>query len=276
MIHHRDTEVAEDLLEAASTAEPPEPGEAQGPAPAAPPRYEQTMVELHELRYRYPDGTEALRGVSLRVAPGEKVALVGPNGAGKSTLLLHLNGVLRSADGAVLVDGQPISEATLRLVRSQIGMVFQDPDDQLFSPTVFDDVAFGPLHMGLSEEEVRARVAQALDQVAMAGFEGRMPHHLSLGQRKRVAIATVLSMDPALLALDEPTAGLDPRARRGLLALLQELPQALVVSTHDMRMVAEVFPRMVVLAEGAVAYDGPSGAFLADEDLLERHGLERP
>lgn len=234
------------------------------------------MIELRGLCYRYPDGTEALRGVSLRVAPGEKLALVGPNGAGKSTLLLHLNGVLRSTGGEVLVDGQPISEGTLRQVRSRIGMVFQDPDDQLFSPTVFDDVAFGPLHMGLSEADVRERVARALEQVGMAGFEGRMPHHLSLGQRKRVAIATVLSMEPALLALDEPTAGLDPRARRGLLALLQRLPQALVVSTHDMRMVAEVFPRMVVLAEGAVAYDGPSGPFLDDDELLERYGLERP
>jgi len=234
------------------------------------------MIELRGLCYRYPDGTEALRGVSLRVAPGEKLALVGPNGAGKSTLLLHLNGVLRSTGGEVLVDGQPISERTLRQVRSRIGMVFQDPDDQLFSPTVFDDVAFGPLHMGLSEADVRERVARALEQVGMAGFEGRMPHHLSLGQRKRVAIATVLSMEPALLALDEPTAGLDPRARRGLLTLLQRLPQALVVSTHDMRMVAEVFPRMVVLAEGAVAYDGPSGPFLDDDELLERYGLERP
>ncbi len=234
------------------------------------------MIELRGLCYRYPDGTEALRGVSLRVAPGEKLALVGPNGAGKSTLLLHLNGVLRSTGGEVLVDGQPISEGTLRQVRSRIGMVFQDPDDQLFSPTVFDDVAFGPLHMGLSEADVRERVARALEQVGMAGFEGRMPHHLSLGQRKRVAIATVLSMEPALLALDEPTAGLDPRARRGLLTLLQRLPQALVVSTHDMRMVAEVFPRMVVLAEGAVAYDGPSGPFLDDDELLERYGLERP
>ncbi len=265
MIHHRDTE---SLLEAAGTL--------SATGAAGRPPAEAALVELRELRYRYPDGTEALRGVSLRVAPGEKVALVGPNGAGKSTLLLHLNGVLRSNDDAVHVDGRPISEATLRQVRSQIGMVFQDPDDQLFSPTVFDDVAFGPLHMGLGEAEVRARVALALAQVDMAGFEARMPHHLSLGQRKRVAIATVLSMSPALLALDEPTAGLDPRARRGLLALLQTLPQALVVSTHDMRMVAEVFPRMVVLAEGAVAYDGPSGPFLADGELLERHGLERP
>ncbi|NTU79197.1 MAG: ABC transporter ATP-binding protein, partial [Chloroflexales bacterium] len=160
--------------------------------------------------------------------------------------------------------------------RARVGMVFQDPDDQLFSPTVFDDVAFGPIHMGLPEAEVRARVALALDQGAKGGFERRMPHHLSLGQRKRIAIATVLSMDPAILALDEPSAGLDPRARRGLITLLQDLPQAMVVSTHDMRMVAEVFPRAVVLEQGAVAFDGPCERILSDADLLKRFGLEAP
>jgi cobalt transport protein ATP-binding subunit len=234
------------------------------------------MLELNNLCYTYPDGTEALRGVSLRIAEGEKVALVGPNGAGKSTLLLHLNGVLRCNSGAVQVGGRPIGDETIRQVRAEVGMVFQDPDDQLFSPTVFDDVAFGPLHMGLDEQDVRVRVSRALDQVGMAGFEGRMPHHMSLGQRKRVAIATVLSMTPSVLALDEPSAGLDPRARRGLIELLRGLPQAMIVSTHDMRMVAEVFPRTVVLAQGQVAYDGPSATILADGELLERYGLERP
>jgi len=234
------------------------------------------MLDIRDLCYRYPDGTEALRAVSLAVAPGEKIALVGPNGAGKSTLLLHLNGVLRASSGVVRVDGAPVDDTTIRRVRARVGMVFQDPDDQLFSPTVFDDVAFGPIHMGLDEAEVRRRVARALEQVGMAGFEARLPHRLSLGQRKRVAVATVLSMEPALLALDEPSAGLDPRARRGLIALLQTLPQALVVSTHDMRMVAEVFPRTVVLAAGAIAYDGPSAHILADGELLERYGLERP
>lgn len=234
------------------------------------------MLELRALRYSYPDGTAALRGVSLGVAHGEKVALVGPNGAGKSTLLLHLNGVLRSAGGAVLIDGEPLSDASVRRVRARVGMVFQDPDDQLFSPTVFDDVAFGPLHMGLAEAEVRARVVRALDQVGMAGFEKRMPHHLSLGQRKRIAVATVLSMAPALLALDEPSAGLDPRARRGLIELLQALPQAMLVSTHDMRLVAEVFPRTVVLHQGELAFDGSSAHLLADNTLLERYGLEQP
>jgi len=250
----------------ASAVAPPPPS-----AVVAPP-----ILELRDLCYSYPDGTVALRGLTLQLAPGEKLALVGPNGAGKSTLLLHLNGVLRSPNGAVLIDGAPIDDATVRRVRARVGMVFQDPDDQLFSPSVYDDVAFGPLHMGVDEAEVRARVARALDQVGMAGFERRMPHHISLGQRKRVAIATVLSMDPELLALDEPSAGLDPRARRSLVGLLRTLPQAMVVSTHDMRMAAEVFPRIVVLYEGQIAYDGPTAPFLADEAQLDHYGLERP
>lgn len=234
------------------------------------------MLHIEELHYCYPDGTEALRGVSLAIGPGEKVALVGPNGAGKSTLLLHLNGVLRSSKGLVRINDEPVDDATVRRVRAMVGMVFQDPDDQLFSPTVFDDVAFGPLHMGLEEAEVHERVNWALEQVGMAGFERRMPHHMSLGQRKRVAIATVLSMRPQVLALDEPSAGLDPRARRGLIHLLQQLPQAMVVSTHDMKMVQEVFPRTIILAEGRIAVDGPSDAILADNDLLECYGLEQP
>ncbi|MCG8351494.1 MAG: energy-coupling factor ABC transporter ATP-binding protein [Chloroflexales bacterium] len=233
-------------------------------------------LDVHDLRYCYPDGTEALRGINIRIASGEKVALVGPNGAGKSTLLLHLNGVLRCTDGAVRIGGDPVNDTTVRTIRARVGMVFQDPDDQLFSPTVFDDVAFGPLHMGLPEGEVYQRVSWALEQVGMSGFEQRMPHHLSIGQRKRVSLATVLSMQPSILALDEPSAGLDPRARRSLVALLQELPQAMLVSTHDMRLVQEVFPRMVILAEGKIAADGPSADLLTDSALLERYGLERP
>ncbi|MGQ9927907.1 MAG: energy-coupling factor ABC transporter ATP-binding protein [Chloroflexaceae bacterium] len=231
------------------------------------------LLELREVRYAYPDGTPALRGVSMRLTEGEKVALVGLNGAGKSTLLLHLNGILRSTSGTVLVDGAPVSNATLRHIRARVGMLFQDPDDQLFSPTVFDDVAFGPLHMGMAEAEVRARVSRALEQVGMSGVERRMPHHLSLGQRKRVALATVLAMDPMLLALDEPSAGLDPRARRDLIALLGALPQAMLVATHDLAMVAEVFPRVIVLHEGLVVYDGPGAPLLADTALLEQYGL---
>ncbi|HMO58794.1 MAG TPA: ABC transporter ATP-binding protein [Roseiflexaceae bacterium] len=233
-------------------------------------------LELRDLHYTYPDGTAALCGINLAIAPGEKVALVGPNGAGKSTLLLHLNGVLRPSRGMVAVGGMVVAERTLAGIRARVGMVFQDPDDQLFSPTVFDDVAFGPIHMGFDAAEVARRVAAALEQVDMRGFERRMPHHMSVGQRKRVAIATVLSMQPEILALDEPSAGLDPRARRGLVGLLQQLPQAMIVSTHDMRLVRDVFPRMVVLAQGRIAADGRSADLLTDTALLEEYGLEAP
>jgi cobalt/nickel transport system ATP-binding protein len=233
-------------------------------------------VALNQVSFAYPDGRVALRDVTLKINAGEKVALVGPNGAGKSTLLLHLNGVLGALDGSVRIANIAVRRETLRKVRALVGLVFQDPDDQLFSPTVFDDVAFGPLHMGLPEAEVRARVAWSLEQVGMQGFEDRMPHHMSLGQRKRVAVATVLSMEPALLALDEPSAGLDPRARRGLVDLLQSLSQTLLVSTHDMRLVAEVFPRTIVLADGRIAHDAPTDAILQDRELLEEYGLEMP
>ncbi len=231
-------------------------------------------IMLDRLSFAYPDRRVALHEVDLRVDAGEKVALVGPNGAGKSTLLLHLNGVLGALDGRVSIAGTAVKRETLPQVRALVGLVFQDPDDQLFSPTVFDDVAFGPLHMNLPEAEVRERVAWALTQVGMADFGDRMPHHMSLGQRKRVAVATVLSMRPAVLALDEPSAGLDPRARRGLIELLHALPQTMVVSTHDMRLVAEVFPRVVVLAEGRIVHDGPSVDALQNSALLERYGLE--
>jgi len=232
-------------------------------------------IDVKQLHFSYPDGQVALRGVDMFIAPGEKVALVGPNGAGKSTLLLHLNGILRG-EGEVMVCGQPISDETLGSVRAAVGLIFQDPDDQLFSPTVFDDVAFGPLYMGLSEEEVEKRVAYSLGAVGMQGAERRVPHHLSGGEKKRVAIATVLAMDPEILVLDEPTAGLDPRTRRGLINLLRKLPQTMLASTHDMSLVAESFERTIVIDEGRVVADGSTAEILADNDLLEAHGLEAP
>lgn len=234
-------------------------------------------LDVRDLRYAYPDGTVALRGVSLSVAAGEKVALVGPNGAGKSTLMLHLNGLLgegQDGQAPVTVAGLPVVRDNLSRVRAKVGMVFQNPDDQLFSPTVFDDVAFGPLHMGLPEAEVRQRVARALDQVGMGDVVGRLSHHLSLGQKKRVAIATVLSMDPDILVLDEPSAGLDPRARRSLIILLQALPQTMLVASHDLRLVRELLPRTIVMDEGVVVADGPTAGLLSDAALLEAHGLE--
>jgi cobalt transport protein ATP-binding subunit len=233
-------------------------------------------VDLGHVHYRYPDGFEALRGVDLHIGNGEKVALVGPNGAGKSTLMLQLNGTLRPAHGSVRVAGLPVTKETIRRVRAEVGLVFQDPDDQLFSPTVFDDVAFGPLHMGLSADEVHRRVERALAAVGMAAFAHRVPHRMSLGQRKRVALATVLSMNPSILVFDEPSAGLDPRGRRELITLLRGLDQTLLVSTHDMRLVSEVFPRTVVVDGGQIVADGPTDRILADAELLERHGLEAP
>jgi cobalt/nickel transport system ATP-binding protein len=233
------------------------------------------VIEIDNLVYAYPDGRQALQGVSLTVQEGEKVAVTGPNGAGKSTLFLHLNGIL-NGDGMVRVMDMEVTDRHLGAIRAKVGMVFQDPDDQLFSPTVFEDVAFGPLHIGLPEGEVRRRVSWALAQVGMEGFQDRMPHHLSLGERKRIAIATVLSMDPAILVLDEPTSELDPRSRRSLIRLLRELPQTMLVASHDMRLVRDLCSRTVILDEGRIVADGPTSRLLADVELLERHGLEQP
>jgi cobalt/nickel transport system ATP-binding protein len=232
-------------------------------------------IEVEDLRFAYPDGRVALRGISLTIAPGEKAALVGPNGAGKSTLLLHLNGVLRG-EGQVRVCGVPVNDETLGRVRAMVGLVFQDPDDQLFSTTVYEDVAFGPLYMGIAEQEIPLRVARGLGAVDMIGAEDRVPHHLSSGEKKRVAIATVLAMDPEILVLDEPCAGLDPRTRRGLIETLRGLPQTMLASTHDMRLVQDLFDRVVVIDEGRLVADGSTAEILADARLLEAHGLETP
>jgi cobalt transport protein ATP-binding subunit len=215
----------------------------------------------------------ALNGIDLYIAPGEKVALVGPNGAGKSTLMLHMNGILQG-EGEIFVCGTRVSESTLAEVRAAVGLVFQDPDDQLFSQTVFEDVAFGPLYMGLPESEVQGRVRQALAAVGMQGSEARVPHHLSAGEKKRVAIATVLSMEPEILALDEPTSGLDPRSRRGLVQMLKDLPQTMLISTHDMRLVAELSSRTILIDAGVIVADGLTQAILSEAELLMAHGLE--
>jgi cobalt/nickel transport system ATP-binding protein len=232
-------------------------------------------IEIKNLTYSYPDGTSALHDVSLSIEPGEKVALVGPNGAGKSTLILHLNGIL-SGQGFVRVCNLEVIKENLGRVRSCVGLVFQSPEDQLFSPTVFDDVAFGPLYQGLPPAEVLQRVDQALEAVHMLSYKKRVSHHLSMGEKKRIAIATVLSMHPEVLVLDEPTGGLDPRSRRSLIHLLQELPLTMLASTHDMLLVREIFPRMIVLDEGRVVADGPTQILMNDTTLLDAHGLERP
>lgn len=233
------------------------------------------VLQIQDLDFTYPDGHVALRGVNLSICEGERVALVGPNGAGKSTLMLHLNGILGDKS-PVSIAGMSIDPDNLPMIRALVGLVFQNPDDQLFSPTVFDDVAFGPLHMGLPEDEVYQRVEEALEAVQMTGFGERLSHHLSMGQKKRIAIATVLAMRPQILILDEPSAGLDPRARRSLINFLQDLPITMLVSTHDLRMVQEVFPRMIIMDEGRIVADGYTGDLLEDSILLEKHGLESP
>ena len=232
-------------------------------------------VHVRDLHFSYPDGHTALEGVSIKLCHGDKVALVGPNGAGKSTLMLHLNGIL-GGHGEVEIEGQRLTRDNLPAIRAMVGLVFQNPDDQLFSPTVFEDVAFGPLHMGLPEEDVRARVDSALEAVRMSSYKDRLSHHLSVGEKKRIAIATVLSMNPSILILDEPSAGLDPRARRTLINLLRELQITMLVSTHDMTLVKELFPRTIVMDEGRVVADGLTSEVLEDEKLLMAHGLEKP
>lgn len=232
-------------------------------------------IEIKDLSFSYPDGTPALDNISLSIAPGEKVALVGPNGAGKSTLILHLNGIL-NGQGYIRVCGLEVVKENLGRVRSCVGLVFQSPEDQLFSPTVFDDVAFGPLYQGLPTGQVLQSVDEALDAVHMLGYKSRVSHHLSMGEKKRIAIATVLSMHPEVLVLDEPTGGLDPHARRSLIHLLKELPLTMLVSTHDMLLVREIFPRMIILDEGKIVADGPTQKLMEDSMLLEAHGLEKP
>ncbi len=232
-------------------------------------------VEMEDLRFSYPDGTRALCGVDLIIEEGESVGIVGPNGAGKSTLLQHLNGIL-TGEGIVRIFGLPVTKKNLREIRRRVGLVFQDPADQLFSPTVFDDVAFGPLNMGLSKDRVIAEVRRALESVGIEGVDGKSAHHLSFGQQKRVAMATVLSMRPDLLVLDEPSSNLDPKARRELAELLQGLRVTKIVVTHDLPFVFQICDRVVIFSEGRVAADGDAFEIFSDEVLLARHGLELP
>lgn len=233
------------------------------------------ILIIKDLHYTYPGGNVALKGVSINLCQGDKVAIVGPNGAGKSTLILHLNGILEGK-GEITIAGMKVNRKNLPTIRALVGLVFQNPDDQLFSPTVFEDVAFGPLHMGLPEDEVVKRVEEALEIVQMNGFGQHLSHHLSLGQKKRIAIASVLSMRPQILVLDEPSAGLDPRARRSLINFLKGIPITMIVSTHDIRMVNELFPRMIIMDDGEIVADGSTQELLEDKPFLELHGLEKP
>ena len=234
------------------------------------------IIEVDDLHYSYPDGTQVLKGVSFRVTHGEKVALVGANGAGKSTLLLHFNGCLLPEAGRVRIGEMPVTKKTLMHVRRTVGLIFQDPDDQLFMPLVYDDVAFGPLNLGLSPEEVDRQVMQALGAVGAVHLKDRPPYHLSGGEKRAVAIAAVLSLAPAILVMDEPSSNLDPKTRRQLIELLKSFEHSLIVATHDLDLVLDLCPRTLVLKEGRIAADGPTREIMQDEALLSSCNLEKP
>ncbi|MCE5243259.1 MAG: ABC transporter ATP-binding protein [Syntrophobacteraceae bacterium] len=234
------------------------------------------IVEVKDLQYTYPDGNPALRGISFRITHGESVGIIGANGAGKSTLLLHLNGYLIPEAGTVRIGDFPLTRKTLEYVRRTVGMVFQDPDDQLFMPVVYDDVAFGPLNLGLPPEEVDQRVAEALETVGASHLRERPPYRLSGGEKRAVAIASVLSMSPSILVMDEPTSNLDPRARRQLIGLLRTFEHTRIIATHDLDMVLDLCSRTMILKEGRLAADGPTLEILQNDALLEACHLERP
>lgn len=234
------------------------------------------VVEVRDLRFTWPDGTEALKGVSFRIAHGQAVALVGANGAGKSTLLLHLNGYLRATGGQVLIGDTPLTPETAAAARRAVGLIFQDPDDQLFMPTVLEDVAFGPLNAGLPSEEVERRALGALERVGMSHLAGRPPYRLSAGEKRAVAIATVLAMSPDILVMDEPSSNLDPRGRRRLIEMLRSFEHTRIIATHDLELVVEVCSHVFVLDGGRIVAEGTTADILDDEALMLAHGLERP
>jgi cobalt/nickel transport system ATP-binding protein len=232
-------------------------------------------VEATALRFSYPDGTEVLRGVDFVIEQGESVAIIGPNGAGKSTLLLHLNGILRG-EGDLRILGLSLEDKNVRDIRRRVGVVFQDPEDQLFLTSVAQDIAFGPANMGLDRGEIEVRVKEALAAVGMQGFEDRSAHHLSFGQKKRIATATVLAMRPEILVLDEPSSNLDPKARRHLINVLLDLPVTKIIVTHDLPVAFELSERALVLSQGRIVADGPIEDIFLDESLLAAHDLELP
>lgn len=235
----------------------------------------QPVLEVSQLRYRYPDGTEALGGIDLRLFPGEHVALLGPNGAGKSTLIQHLNGILLG-EGEVRVDGIRVERKSLQEIRRRVGVVFQDPDDQLFCTTVEEDVAFGPRNFGLTGVALQQRVEQALTAMDLLHRRSRPPFQLSVGEKRRAALASVLSCQPELIVMDEPSANLDPRHRRQLIAWIQAWGGCLLVATHDLDLALEATSRAILIEAGRVVADAPSEQLLRDKALLEAHGLELP
>jgi cobalt/nickel transport system ATP-binding protein len=234
------------------------------------------VLDVRGLAYAYPDGHQALYGVDLHVHRGERVALLGPNGAGKTTLILHLNGILTPGAGSVAVSGLAVAKANLPEIRRRVGIVFQDPDDQLFMPTVRDDVAFGPMNLGIRGPDLDERVRESLEVVGMTAYADRPPHHLSYGQRRRVAVATVLAMRPEILVLDEPSSNLDPASRRELAEILTGLDVTVLMVTHDLPYALQLCHRSVVLSDGAVVADGPTRDILSDGAFMQAHRLELP
>ena len=232
-------------------------------------------IEIEDFSYKYPDGTAALSRITLAVEHGQKLALIGPNGAGKSTLLLAMAGFVRGT-GKVLIDGLQANRKNLKKIRTTIGSCLENPDDQLFMPTLFDDVAFGPLNMGLDAEQVKARVAEALKTVGLDNMGDKAPHHLSAGQKRAAAVATILSMVPKIITLDEPDSSLDPRNRNNLIKLLTRLPQTLIIATCNMNFAAALADRAVLLDKGRVVTDGDAKTVMADAELMAEHGLEVP
>jgi cobalt/nickel transport system ATP-binding protein len=234
------------------------------------------IIEFRDVRYRYPDGTEALKGVSFRVTHGESVGIVGANGAGKSTVLLHMNGLLLPTSGEVTIGEVPLGKGTRGEIRRKVGIIFQNPDDQLFMPTVLEDVAFGPLNLGMSPETAGEMAREALRRVDALELRDKPPHHISGGQKSAVAIASVLAMNPDILVMDEPAASLDPKSRRLLIALLRSFSHSKIVASHDLDLILDVCTRCIVIREGAVAADGPAEEILSDRELLEANSLELP
>lgn len=234
-------------------------------------------IEVRDLVWSYPGGNVALRGVSCVIAPGESVAVIGPNGAGKTTLFLCLAGVLSPKSGTIRVSGLDVRDRTQRRrLPHHLGIVFQQSDDQIFNTTVFDDVAFGPLNLGLPTDEVRERVQEALARVGLTGLEDRVPHHLSGGEKRRVALAGILAMRPEVVLFDEPSIYLDPRGRRELIALLHQLGGTKVIASHDLEMIVQTCPRVLLLDRGELIADGPTHEVLTNAALMEAHGLEVP
>ncbi len=236
----------------------------------------QFALEVADLTYTYPDGHKALEGVDLVITPGERVAILGPNGAGKTTLVLHLNGILTPTTGTVTVGDLAVTKSNLREIRRRVGIVFQDPDDQLFMPTAREDVGFGPHNLGLRGDELDQRVIEALEAVGMTAYADRAPHHLSFGERRRVAVATVLAMRPDILILDEPSSNLDPAARRELADILMSLPVTTVLVTHDLPYALQLCSRSIVLNDGRVAAQGPTRDILGNHTVMAANRLELP